>query len=78
MCKSATMKEVLTQINIMELMDQQAKASGAVCASPINALREKQNLEALGHKAISDHKVEIDDKKLQMMRYIEIKLGTSM
>lgn len=78
MCKSATMKEVLTQINIMERMDCQAKASGAVCASPINALHEKQNLEALGHKAISDHKVEIDDKKLQMMRYIESKLEASM
>lgn len=78
MCKSATKKEIQDQIVLMDRMDSLAKAAGAVCASPINAIREKQHLEALGQTAVSKQKAQIDAKKLDWMKTMQSRLDASI
>ena len=78
MCKNATNKEIKDQIALMDQMDATAKAAGAVCASPINALREKRHLEALGQTAVSKQKVQIDAKKLDWMKTMQSRLDASI
>jgi len=58
MSTNANKQQLAKQIKIMDDMDKLAKANGAVCASPVNAALEVEQLNRLGQYAISPHQVE--------------------
>lgn len=63
MSQNATKEQIMEQVAIMNLMDQQAKANGAVCASPINAANEAKQLNNMGINAVSSHTIEPSEKR---------------
>jgi hypothetical protein len=78
MCKNATKQEIMEQVAIMEDMDKQAKASGAVCASPINAALEKAHLEALGHSAVSSNRVVMNEDMSRLLDKMQGRFDASV
>lgn len=78
MSKNASKADIDRQVMIMDQMDKQAKAAGAVCASPINAALEKKNLESLGHSAVSDRKVKIDSSNIELFNLMKEQLKASI
>ena len=78
MCKNATKQEIIEQVAIMEDMDKQAKASGAVCASPINAALEKAHLESLGHSAVSSNRVVMNENMSRLLEKMQDRFDASI
>ncbi|MFT6987894.1 MAG: hypothetical protein ACJAT7_003759 [Psychromonas sp.] len=58
MSKGANKLELDKQIKIMDAMDKLAKESGSVCASPVNAVLEIEQLNSLGQYAVSPNQIE--------------------
>jgi hypothetical protein len=58
MSRNANKQQLAEQIQIMDDMDKLAKANGAICASPVNAALEVDQLIRLGQYAVSPYKVE--------------------
>lgn len=63
MTQNATKEMIQKQVAILERMDLQAKAAGAVCASPVNASLEIKQLNSIGHYAVSPQKLKTSAKK---------------
>jgi hypothetical protein len=78
MSKNASKQEIDEQILIMDQMDHLAKAAGAVCASPINAILEKQHLESLGYNALSKHRVKTSGSNAELLRKMQDQLNASI
>lgn len=78
MTKSVTKQQRDKQIAIMEQMDQQAKASGAVCASPVNASLEVKQLASMGHYAVSPNAIDSSNKRTELFNKLQRNLYTSI
>jgi hypothetical protein len=78
MSQSATREQITEQVAIMNRMDQEAKANGAVCASPINATLEVQQLKSMGLKAVSDNRIDSSEKRMRLYRKMEESLIASI
>lgn len=66
MSQNATRQQIQEQIEILERMDQEAKASNAVCASPVDAYSEVRELSSLGQYAISPHVIDHTPKRQEL------------
>lgn len=55
MTRNMTAQERKEQVDILHRMDLEAKAVGAVCASPVDASFEVRELRALGQYSVSPH-----------------------
>jgi len=55
MSQNATKQQINEQIELLERMDQEAKAANAVCASPVDAASEVRELSSQGQYSISPH-----------------------
>ena len=69
-CKESDDMQRAEQIDIMNKMDAQAKAAGAVCASPFNASLEVNELNRIGQYAVSPHKVEMNGQRKVLLDLI--------
>ncbi|SIO21714.1 MULTISPECIES: hypothetical protein [Pseudoalteromonas] len=67
MSKNATRTVLAKQVQIMDEMDKSAKAQGAVCASPVDACLEIQQLNQLGQYSVSPYKVTVTDKETDLL-----------
>ncbi len=73
MSQNITDSKIQSQIRILDNMDKQAKANNAVCASPINAKLEIEQLRKMGQCAVTKHKFDNTPRHntlLQEMRTI--------
>ena len=68
MSKDANKQQLAKQIKIMDEMDTIAKANGAVCASPVNATLEVEQLNRIGQYAISPHRVEKSTERAVLLK----------
>jgi ATP-dependent protease HslVU (ClpYQ) peptidase subunit len=71
-------KQLAQQVAIMNKMDGQAKANGAVCASPINAASEIKKLNDMGHYAVSPHSVEMTPERKTLIDKMSASLNASI
>jgi ATP-dependent protease HslVU (ClpYQ) peptidase subunit len=77
-CKESNDMQIAEQIDIMNKMDAQAKAAGAVCASPFNASLEVKQLEKMGQYAVSQHQVEMSGERKALLDQIGKTLQNSI
>lgn len=78
MTQNATRQIMKNQVAILESMDQQAKAVGAVCASPVNAALEVKQLSSIGHYAVSPHKHLNSKRKTTLFNEMQEALNASI
>ncbi|ENN99304.1 MULTISPECIES: hypothetical protein [Pseudoalteromonas] len=68
---NASANKIAEQVAIMDKMDKNAKALGAVCASPIDAQQEVKQLNRLGHSAISTGTVEMTPERKDLFKDLD-------
>lgn len=78
MSQNATREKIMEQVAIMDRMDQQAKAVGSVCASPVDANLEVEQLRLMGLKAVSDHRIEDTEERKALFRRMQETLSASI
>ncbi|MFL1907216.1 hypothetical protein [Plesiomonas shigelloides] len=78
MTKNATRQQIAEQVAILNRMDQQAKASGAVCASPVNASLEVKQLNSLGQYAVSPNTIDASEKRSILFNKMQETLRVSI
>lgn len=69
--QNATKQEIAEQIAILNQMDATAKAMGAVCASPVNAVLEVAQLKTMEQYAVTPHKVEMTEERRILFEKME-------
>lgn len=67
MSKNATRTIIAKQVQIMDDMDQRAKASGAMCASPVNATLEIDQLNMIGQYSVSPFEVTVTNRESELL-----------
>ena len=76
-CQNTEKVNLAKQIEIMDKMDQQAKAQGAVCASPFNANAEVIKLNSFGQYAVSPNEIKVDaERRILLDKMDEIFKGS--
>jgi hypothetical protein len=76
-CQNTEKVNLAKQIEIMDKMDQQAKAQGAVCASPFNANAEVIKLNSLGQYSVSPNEIKVDaERRILLDKMDEIFKGS--
>ncbi|MGR5416072.1 hypothetical protein ACPV4W_05035 [Vibrio diabolicus] len=78
MSKSATRQEIADQIKLLDQMDAESKANGAVCASPINATLEVKELHSIGQYAVSPNKVKRSEDRERLLRSMRQRFDSSV
>lgn len=78
MTQNATREMIQKQVAILERMDQQAKAVGAVCASPVNAGLEIKQLASIGQYAISPEKGKLSVNHSALFKDMQEALNASI
>ncbi|MBS9822615.1 hypothetical protein HKB31_16635 [Vibrio alginolyticus] len=78
MTKSVTRQQMDEQVAILDRMDQQAKATGAVCASPVDASLEVKQLHSLGQYAVSPNSIEVSEKRTVLLEKMQSVLHASI
>jgi hypothetical protein len=68
MIKAATQEIINQQVDLLIKMDKEAIAHGAVCTSPINALKEVENLRQAGQCAISPTELEMTPEREALLK----------
>lgn len=71
MTQSATKKQIQDQVAILDSMDKQAKAAGAICASPVYTSLEVQQLKSLGQYAISPNVIEQTAERAELLEEMQ-------
>lgn len=71
MSQHVTHHQVQKQIDILERMDNQAKAVGAVCASPVDAILEVNQLRQMGQYSVSPFKIESSPERDVLLKQME-------
>lgn len=70
--------DIKKQINIMNDMDLMAKANNSVCASPINAGLEIEQLNRIGQFSVSPERVEMTPERNALFSEMDKILGASI
>lgn len=78
MATSMTKKQVQEQVAIMDAMDKQAKAAGAVCASPVYTDFEAKQLQAMGQDAVSRNLIEQSAERSALLVEMQAILNESI
>jgi len=73
-----TNTDIKKQIDIMNDMDLMAKANDSVCASPINAELEIEQLNRIGQFSVSPERVEITPERNALFSEMDKILGASI
>lgn len=68
---NASADKIAEQVAIMDQMDKNAKALGAVCASPIDAQVEVKQLEKFGQSAISSGTVDMTPERETLFKDLD-------
>ncbi len=77
MSQNATKQQIQEQVELLECMDQEAKAVGAVCASPVDAASEVRELSSMGQYAVSSHSVDLSLKRQELFNRMKDTLTSS-
>lgn len=77
MSKNTNKQQLAEQVKIMDDMDKQAKANGAICASPVNAALEVAQLQSLGQYAVSPHQVEQSSDRTSLLNKLNSTFNAS-
>ena len=67
--------QIHDQIRVMDAMDKQAKASNAVCASPINAHLEIKQLERMGQYAVSKFSIDDTQERRDLLNQLQLNIS---
>lgn len=67
--------QIDSQIKVMDDMDRQAKASNAVCASPVNAHLEIKQLESMGHYAVSSFSIDDTQERRDLLSQLQLNIA---
>ncbi|EKO3472633.1 hypothetical protein NTH41_001323 [Vibrio fluvialis] len=78
MSKSATRQEIADQIALLDRMDNESKANGAVCASPVNAISEVKELNCIGHYAVSPFSVNVTQERQKLLESMRQRFDASV
>lgn len=71
-------QQIEAQVAILNGMDMQAKALGAVCASPVNAALEVKHLQKIGQYPVSHHVLEITNERQALLEKIQNSINLSL
>lgn len=77
MSQNATKQQIQEQVELLERMDQQAKAANAVCASPVDAASEVRELSSQGQYSISPHTIDRSPKRQELFNKMRATLASS-
>lgn len=78
MSQNATKQQIDDQVAVMVRMDQQAKAGGAVCASPVDAKLEVSQLNSIGQYAVSPNQVASSSERHELIDKMEASLVSAI
>lgn len=78
MTNKVTRQQMEEQVAILDRMDQQAKAVGAVCASPVDAQSEVKQLRAIGQYAVSPNSIRKSEERTVLLEKMQVKLQSSI
>lgn len=78
MIKNMTNEERLEQVAILDDMDKAAKTVGAVCASPVDAVKEVNRLHSLGLYAVSPNTLDSSPMRNELLKEMEDILYSSV
>ena len=78
MNQNATRQQINDQVAILDRMDQESKAQNAACASPVNARLEVNQLNSLGHYAVSPNEIEMSTRRELLLKQMRATLSASI
>ncbi|MFQ2252192.1 hypothetical protein ACK33C_04070 [Aeromonas hydrophila] len=78
MTQHATQQQIKKQIDILDRMDQRAKAVGAVCASPVDATLEVKQLQLMGQYSVSPFKIESSPEREALLEKMKVTFQNSI
>lgn len=78
MTQHATQQQIKKQIDILDRMDQRAKAAGAVCASPVDATLEVKQLQLMGQYSVSPFKIESSPERDALLEKMKVTFQSSI
>ncbi len=77
MSQNATKQQIREQVELLERMDQEAKAANAVCASPVDAASEVRELSSQGQYSISPHIITRTPERQELFNKMRATLNRS-
>lgn len=77
MSKNADKDFLKKQVQIMDKMDLRAKANNAVCASPVKASLEVEQLNRIGQYSVSPKRVNISDNQRELLSKMQLIFNAS-